>query len=88
MNCKCIQCGKDFEERVGMGLLEGPWAIRARNKIGNICLECQTEIASTKKGRRRLAWWKLKIAVRCSRIFIGLAIVFAALTYGLAVYVL
>ena len=63
-------------------------AIRYRNKVGNICPDCLAEIASTKRGRWRLFFWNLKVALYCLRFLLIFAIPFIALIVVLALYVL
>ena len=45
--------------------MESNLAIRYRNKIGNICPDCQAEIRKTKQGRWRLFFWNMKVALYC-----------------------
>ncbi len=88
MQCTCSVCNKEFNDKVGMSPMQGNLAIRYRNKVGNICPGCQAEIASTKKGRRRLFFWNLKVALYCIRFFALFALPFIALVVILALYVL
>jgi hypothetical protein len=68
--------------------MESNLAIRYRNKVGNICPDCQAEIASTKRGRWRLFFWNLKVALYCLRFLSIFAIPFIAFIILLALYVL
>lgn len=88
MQSHCSKCDKDFTERVGMGPMEGNLAIRVRNKLGNICPDCQAEIAKTKKGRRQLFFWNVKVALYCCRFLLPIVLLFAILTVCLALFVL
>ena len=88
MLCKCSICGKEFNDKVGMSPMQSNLAIRYRNKVGNICLECQAEIASTKKGSWRLFFWNLKVALYCARFLALFAIPFIALIVVLGLFVL
>ena len=71
-----------------MSPMESNLAIRYRNKVGNICPECQAEIASTKRGRWRLFFWNLKVALYCLRFLSIFAIPFIAFIILLALYIL
>jgi hypothetical protein len=71
-----------------MSPMESNLAIRYRNKVGNICPECQAEIASTKRGRWRLFFWNLKVSLYCLRFLSIFAIPFIAFIILLALYVL
>ena len=71
-----------------MSPMESNLAIRCRNKIGNICPDCQVEIRKTKQGRRRLFFWNLKVAFYCLRFLLLFAIPFIALIVVLALFVL
>lgn len=86
--CKCSICERSFTEKAGMAPMESNLAIRYRNKVGNICRECQENMQSTKQGRRKLAWWNLKVAFYCARFLSVFVIIFAALIVGLALFVL
>lgn len=88
MQSHCSKCDRDFTERVGMGPLEGNLAIRMRNKLGNICPDCQAEIAKTKKGRRQLFFWNFKVAFYCFRFLVPIVLIFAAFTVCLALFLL
>jgi hypothetical protein len=68
--------------------MESNLAIRYRNKVGNICPDCQAEIASTKRGRWRIFFWNLKVALYCLRFLSIFAIPFIAFIILLALYVL
>lgn len=63
--------------------MEGTLAIRYRNKVGNICPQCQEEIGKTKQGRRQLFFWKLKVALLCARVLLVFALVFGLFIAGL-----
>jgi hypothetical protein len=63
-------------------------AIRVRNRVGNICPDCREEISKTKKGRRRLFFYDLKIAARCALFLLPVFLLFAALVVCLALFVL
>ncbi len=71
-----------------MSPMESNLAIRYRNKVGNICPDCQAEIASTKRGRWRIFFWNLKVALYCLRFLSIFAIPFIAFIILLALYVL
>ena len=71
-----------------MSPMESNLAIRYRNKVGNICPDCQAEIASTKRGKWRLFFWNLKVALYCLRFLSIFAIPFIAFIILLALYVL
>jgi hypothetical protein len=71
-----------------MSPMESNLAIRYRNKVGNICPDCQAEIASTKRGWWRLFFWNLKVALYCLRFLSIFAIPFIVLIVVLALYVL
>lgn len=86
--CKCVICQKDFIEKAGMAPMESNLAIRYRNKIGNICKDCQKELSGTKLGRRRLFWWNLVVVLKCARFLLVFFGVFALLIAILALYVL
>jgi len=88
MQCKCSKCGKDFNDKVGMSPMESNLAIRYRNKVGNICPECQAEIRKTRRGRWQLVFWNLKVALYCLRFLMLFAIPFIALIACLAFFVL
>ena len=88
MQCKCSKCGKDFNDKVGMSPMESNLAIRYRNKVGNICPECQVEIRKTRRGRWQLVFWNLKVALYCLRFLMLFAIPFMALIAVLALFVL
>lgn len=86
--CKCTICQKEFVEKAGMAPMESNLAIRYRNKVGNICKDCQEELRSTKKGRRQLFWWNFKVVLYCARFLSLFVIVFAALIVCLGMFVL
>ena len=65
--------------------MESNLAIRYRNKIGNICPDCQAEIRKTKQGRWRLFFWN---ALYCLRFLALFALPFITLVVVLALYVL
>ena len=88
MQCNCSKCGKDFNDKVGMSPLESNLAIRYRNKVGNICPECQAEIRKTRRGRWQLVFWNLKVSLYCLRFLSLFAIPFIALIVILALFVL
>ena len=71
-----------------MSPMQSNLAIRYRNKVGNICPGCQAEFASTKKGRRHLFFWNLKVSFYCMRFLALFALPFMALIVILALYVL
>lgn len=68
--------------------MESNLAIRYRNKVGNICPECQAEIRKTRRGRWQLALWNLKVSLYCLRFLSLFAIPFIALIVILALFVL
>ena len=68
--------------------MESNLAIRFRNKIGNICPDCQAEIRKTRRGRFRLLGWNLKVVLYCMRFLLLFAIPFVAFIVILALYVL
>ena len=88
MQSTCSICHKEFNDKVGMSPMQSNLAIRYRNKVGNICLECQAEIASTKKGRWRLFFWNMKVALYCARFLALFSIPFVILSVILGLYVL
>lgn len=88
MQCKCSKCGKDFNDKVGMSPMESNLAIRYRNKVGNICPECQADIRKTRRGRWQLVFWNLKVALYCLRFLSLFAVPFIALIVVLALFVL
>ena len=88
MQCICSVCKKTFNDKVGMSPLQSNLAIRMRNRAGNICSDCRTEIAKTKKGRRRLFFYDSKIALRCLFILLPVFLAFAGLTVCIALFVL
>ncbi len=71
-----------------MSPLQGNLAIRVRNKIGNICPECRREICKTKRGRRKMFFYDLKVGFMCFWFLVPIAIIFIAFTLYLAFYVL
>ncbi len=71
-----------------MSPMESNMAMRVRNKLGHICPECQTALAETKKGRRKLAWWNFRVTLRCALLLLPIFVVFTALTVVLGLYVL
>ncbi len=73
---------------VGMSPMESNLAIRYRNKVGNICPECQSEIRKTCRGRWSLFFWNLKVALYCMRFLSLFAVPFIALIVVLAFFVL
>ena len=77
MQSHCSQCGKDFTEKVGMGLLEGVVAIKLKNKFGNYCPECMSQLKTTKQGRKQLRKLYFKVLLYCGAIFGGVTLVFA-----------
>ncbi len=87
-NSTCVECGKEFKDKVGMNPMASNMAIRVRNRVGNICPECQAKLSETKKGRRRLAFWNLGVALRCALMLLPVFAVFVALTVFLGLYVL
>ena len=84
----CSICKKEFNDKVGMSPMESNLAIRYRNKIGNICPDCQAEIRKTKQGRWRLFFWNMNVALYCLRFLALFALPFIALVVVLALYVL
>ena len=88
MQSTCSICKKEFNDKVGMSPMQSNLAIRYRNKVGNICPECQAEIRKTKQGRRRLFFWNMKVALYCLRFLALFAIPFIALIVALALFVL
>ncbi len=71
-----------------MSPMESNMAMRVRNKLGHICPECKAALAETKPGRRKLAWWNFRVALRCALLLLPIFVVFAALTVVLGLYVL
>ena len=63
-------------------------AIRVRNMVGNICPECREEICKTKKGRWKMWFYDVKVALRCMLLLLPVFIVFAVLTVCLALFVI
>ena len=88
MQCICSVCKKSFNDKVGMSPMQSNLAIRMRNRVGNICPDCREEIASTKKGRRRLFFYDMQVAVRCALLLLPVFLLFAALTVCVALFVL
>ena len=88
MQCVCSVCGKTFNDKVGMSPMESNLAIRYRNKIGNICPDCQAEIGKTKGARFKLFRWNLKVVFYCMRFLLLFALPFVAFIVFLALYVL
>ena len=88
MQATCSRCNKEFNDKVGMSPLQSNMAIRVRNKVGNICPECREEICKTKKGRRQMWFYDVKVALRCMLFLLPVFIVFAALTVCLALFVI
>lgn len=88
MQCICSICNKTFNDKVGMSPMESNLAIRYRNKVGNICPDCQAEIRKTRRGRFRLWGWNLKVALYCFRFLALFAIPFIGLIAFLALYIL
>lgn len=88
MQCACSICHKEFNDKVGMSPLQSNLAIRVRNKIGNICPECRSEICRTKRGRWKMFFYDLKVGFLCFWFLVPIAIIFIAFTLYLALYVL
>lgn len=88
MQCVCSVCSKTFNDKVGLSPMESNLAIRFRNKIGNICPDCQAEIRKTRRGRFRLLGWNLKVVLYCMRFLLLFAIPFVAFIVILTLYVL
>ena len=88
MQCTCSICHKDFNDKVGMSPMQSNLAIRYRNKVGNICPDCQAEMGLTKKGRWNLFFWNMKVVFYCTRFLALFAIPFIAFIVILALYVL
>lgn len=88
MQCKCSKCGKDFNDKVGMSPLQSNLAIRVRNRVGNICLDCRQDTCKTKRGRWKMWFYDLKVGAICLLLLLPVFWVFAGLVVFMALYVL
>jgi hypothetical protein len=88
MQAICSKCNKEFNDKVGMTPLQSNMAIRVRNRVGNICPECRTEISKTRRGWWKMFFYDLKIGFYCFWFLVPVVLFFAAFTVFLALYVL
>ena len=71
-----------------MSPMESNLAIRYRNKVGNICPDCQEGLRATKAGRRKLFFWNCKVAFYCLRFLSLFAVPFLILIVVLGLFIL
>ena len=88
MLATCSKCKKEFNDKVGMSPLQSNLAIRVRNRVGNICLECRAETCKTRRGWWKMFFYDLKIGFLCMLLLLPVFLVFVGLTVALAVFVL